>query len=368
MEHARYSPSGSEIWINCPGALEMQDQFDDVETEEAKRGSMLHDFAEKRLKGKFVTKKKFGEDWENWKSLTQEDRNQVEFYVSHIEFFSGNQYVEERVNFPEFVPEGFGTVDFATFDEKTKTVYIRDAKFGRVEVRAKKNTQMMLYALGFLKTYDSEYNSIKKFEIGIVMTQYRSIDLWEITVEDLLTWANTELKDAVSKTLVKNPELVAGSHCIYCDALANCATSAKHGFNIFSDYQDVLLTNEQFSKVLKQLDKIKRWVTKVEETAKDKALAGEKIPDFKLVKGRRRQSWNDEHHAAQYLSAKLTADVAKPRVLISPSTAKELIDERTKRFLEKNLIDWNNGPLVLVPRSDKKEEFSLAKSKFKKLR
>ena len=44
--HAKLSASGSRLWINCSGSVELEEQFPDVENEYARYGTEAHKLAE----------------------------------------------------------------------------------------------------------------------------------------------------------------------------------------------------------------------------------------------------------------------------------------------------------------------------------
>lgn len=44
--HAKLSASGSNRWISCPGSVELEEQFPDLENEYALYGTETHKLAE----------------------------------------------------------------------------------------------------------------------------------------------------------------------------------------------------------------------------------------------------------------------------------------------------------------------------------
>lgn len=65
--------------------------------------------------------------------------------------------VEQRLDFSEYVPEGFGTGDCVIVGDGTLSVI--DFKYGvGIVVEAEKNPQMMCYALGALALFDGIYD------------------------------------------------------------------------------------------------------------------------------------------------------------------------------------------------------------------
>src|SRR5699024_3642665 len=71
----------------------------------------------------------------------------VQQYVDFVRLFDGELGVEQRVDFTDWVPEGFGTSDaIIVEDERLVTI---DLKYGQgVRVHAEGNTQALCYALG----------------------------------------------------------------------------------------------------------------------------------------------------------------------------------------------------------------------------
>ncbi len=65
--------------------------------------------------------------------------------------------IEQKLDFPKYVPEGFGTGDCVIIGDGT--LYVIDYKHGKgVEVQADNNSQMMCYALGALNLFDGIYD------------------------------------------------------------------------------------------------------------------------------------------------------------------------------------------------------------------
>jgi hypothetical protein len=93
---------------------------------------------------------------------------------------------EVRVDFSDYVPEGFGTCDNVMIGGDTIT--ITDYKHGKgVQVDAESNTQMMLYALGALKKYAQIFgDTIKNVRLCIVQPRIVSEpSVWDTTVDEL---------------------------------------------------------------------------------------------------------------------------------------------------------------------------------------
>ncbi len=100
--------------------------------------------------------------------------------------------VEQRLDFSNYVKDGFGTGDLVIVADDVLQVI--DFKYGKgVTVSAELNPQMMLYALGALNLYGYLYD-IKTVKTAIVQPRLDNISEWEISVDELLEWAENTLK------------------------------------------------------------------------------------------------------------------------------------------------------------------------------
>ncbi|MEI3133028.1 MAG: DUF2800 domain-containing protein [[Ruminococcus] torques] len=159
-DHALLSASSAHRWLKCTKSARLEEQFPDTTSEAAKEGTLAHELAELKVRNYFkpgdVSKrkltfaiKKFKEDplWDD-EMLIHTDT-----YIDYIRDVSIKLpatpfvEVEKRVDFSDYVPEGFGTADCIMI--QGNTLFVIDFKYGKgVPVSAEENPQMMLYALG----------------------------------------------------------------------------------------------------------------------------------------------------------------------------------------------------------------------------
>jgi len=124
--------------------------------------------------------------------------------------------VEQRLDFSNYVPGGFGTGDLVIVADDV--IQVIDFKYGKgVEVSAANNPQMMLYALGDDYLYD-----VKTIKTAIVQTRLNNISEWEISADDLLEWAENTLKPTAELVAKGEGEFKAGSHCRFCKFRSIC--------------------------------------------------------------------------------------------------------------------------------------------------
>lgn len=93
-------------------------------------------------------------------------------------------YIEQRLDFSRFVPEGFGTGDCVII--ANNTMCIIDLKFGKgVPVDPKDNPQLMLYAIGALEDLGFMYD-INRVVLTIAQVRLSNISSWEIPYTTIL--------------------------------------------------------------------------------------------------------------------------------------------------------------------------------------
>ena len=100
--------------------------------------------------------------------------------------------VEHRLDYSEYVPEGFGTGDLVIVADGV--IEVIDFKSGRgVRVDAHRNSQLMLYALGALLEFDPLYD-IHHVRMTIVQPRLNNLSSYEMEADELLHWAETEVR------------------------------------------------------------------------------------------------------------------------------------------------------------------------------
>lgn len=120
-EHAKLSASGSKKWINCPASIAMESKFPDESSEYAKEGTTAHSLGEAKLKlalnhitrvqyHKMIRSLDITEDMEeytdSYRDFVLERYNAVKSQCEDAQI-----HLERRLDFSEWVPDGFGTGD-----------------------------------------------------------------------------------------------------------------------------------------------------------------------------------------------------------------------------------------------------------------
>lgn len=247
--HAKLSASGAHRWINCPGSVVLEENFEDTGSEYAKEGTLAHSVAELKLQKYFmkgIGPKKFKAAMDKFKTSEywQDEMDKyTDLYFDEIKkralAYKDLPYVniEERVDFSSWVPEGFGTCDCIMIYGDTMQVI--DLKYGKgVPVSPEENPQLMLYGLGAYSAYSMFYD-IKKIKLTIIQPRLDSILDWELSIEDLLKFGDN-VKPIADKAYHGSDDLKEGEHCRFCKAKSRCPARASKMFEAVEELKPVM--------------------------------------------------------------------------------------------------------------------------------
>ena len=315
MSHALLSPSSASRWINCPPSALLNAEAGDRDTVFTREGNLAHAVAELKARKHFIgmgpqkygaalRKLKAGELWQD------EMDGHTDAYLDALKdiaaTFAERPYValEQRVDFSEYVPEGFGTADCIMIGGEV--LHIVDFKYGKgVEVSAEDNPQLKLYAIGAIEQYMAFYD-IFTVRMTIVQPRIkREPDTWELPARDLLRWAEDVVKPAAALAAAGDGEFAEGDWCRWCAVRGNCRAraSANTVLEDFGMKQPPLLTDEEVGRALTLGRRLKTWLSDLEEYALTACLNGSDVPGWKAVEGRAVRAWTDQD--AAFKAAKL---------------------------------------------------------------
>jgi len=280
----------------------------------------------------------------------------VQVYVDVVRYLGGEQMYEERVDFSEWVPDGFGTSDAIVLTENKMSVI--DLKYGKGHrVEAQDNVQGILYALGAYAGYGYLYD-IQTVEIIIVQPRLDHISTWELSIEDLLKKGEW-ISQRAEMTQDEHAQRVPGeSQCQWCKAKATCGALQKYTHDLIATDFDNLdklsnpdrLTDEELRAALDAKKLVVSWLDAVETVVTQRLAVGEPFDGYKMVAGRSSRSWIDEVQAATVLESALGVG-AWERKLTSPAKAEKLLGKKNLDIVEA-LISSKEGRPTLARESD----------------
>lgn len=340
--HALLSASGSSRWMNCPGSVRLTRDMPEETSPFAQEGTVAHDIAEKILRGEAEL-----DDYPDHQQLSRYIDFIAEQYDTSMDSIL---FIEERLSYTDWVPDGFGTSDATIINPADKSIHIVDLKWGKgVQVFADNNSQMRLYALGALQRFMFEYE-LETVHMTIVQPRLDHIDTDTISVNALLKFGE-EVKLAARMALMDDaPTIPSPKACQWCKAKTRCRARALDMLsNGTSD--NPLLSNEELSDLLPLAKDLEKWAKDLQAYMLEMAMEGETIRGHKLVEGRSVRRWTD--NAAEVL-AEAVEDSEKlyEKKLLGIGAIEKLVGKK----LVNEVTTKPAGKPALVPSTDKRPE------------
>jgi hypothetical protein len=297
-------------------------------------------------------------------------------YVRDVAGSAGVVLVDRRVNYSTYldVPEqeAWGTLDVAVLlaDE----IVAIDLKYGRgVEVEAgsdlidgnvalaRPNPQLALYALGALQEF-GDFGDFTRVRLAISQPRiHERPSEYDMSVDELERWARSTARSAVlscraaaqlhgrcapleddpgtwESTFLRPGE----KQCRFCKAKATCPALRDDvadtigidaaGPDEFADSSvpsadHIAPTDAWLAAALAKVDMIEDWCKAIRAETERRLLAGQNVPGFKLVQGKRGpRHWSDPAQAEKLLreTFRLPVEKAFDLKLISPTSAEKL--------------------------------------------
>lgn len=374
MSHAVLSPSGAYRWLACTPSARLEQQFPDSSGGAAREGTLAHSLGElllrkwlkqitpaayKKALAKIEKNEFYGasmqEYAEGYATFVMEAFSEAQSYTSDAMIF-----LEQRLNLTDYVPEGFGTGDCVIIADGT--LRIIDLKYGKgVPVDAHENKQMMLYALGALREFDYVYD-IQEVSMTIYQPRLDSVTTYTLSVKELTRWAEKELRPKAALAFEGKGDFVAGKHCQFCRAKAQCKTLAAHNLELakYEFKEGNLLTDTETSDILTRADGFKKWIKAVEEYALNEAVNNDKRwPGFKLVEGRSNRKYTDENAVVEKLKAEGIEEesIYAPRTVLGITAMEKAIGKAAFKEYLSGLVIKPEGKPTLAPEDDKRPAY-----------
>lgn len=381
-EHAILSASGAHRWLKCTPSARLEEKYPDTQSESASEGTFAHSLGELKLRLSLheVSAQKFNEQIAEMQKDPFWSNSLVEYVDEYVDYVL-EQYnealthdkeaallLEQRLDFSEYVPQGFGRGDAVIMSDGT--MQIIDLKYGRnVAVRAENNPQLRLYALGAVTELSCIYD-IDSVAISIVQPRNGGISAEFLTLQDLQAWGES-IKPIAQKAIKGEGEIVPGVHCKFCKAAPRCKAMREQVESVAKvTKSSAEMADDEIAEVLEKAEGIISWLHKVQDYALTEARDnGQKWPGFKLVEGRSNRKYSDEEAVASALADEgyRSEQIFKPMALIGITDMQRLLGKKNFDSLLSDYIIKPPGKPTLVPESDKRPEWNSPDSDFEDL-
>lgn len=385
--HSSWSASGFEQRMLCPGSHVLQRDAERTSTVYSAEGTAAHLLLTWALEqgvsasaylGRIIEADGF--EFEVDEDMARHVQVTID-YVNDVAGETGVVLVDRKVDYSTYLDlepgTAWGTLDVAVLlpDE----IVVIDLKYGMgVEVRAgydladednvvttpRPNPQLAMYGLGAL----AEFADLGDFQrVRLVISQPRisvKPSEYDMMTSSLEAWGRTTARSAVNtcrnaldtyaaydysshnRSAWERTFLSPGEkQCRFCKAAATCpalrdevafavtsepapASPEEFGELVPDMSADLAPADEAWlAAALSKVDVIEAWCTAVRAEVERRLLAGNQVPGYKLVAGKRgARQWSDKAAAEKLLreTFRLPIEKAYDLKLISPTTAEKL--------------------------------------------
>ena len=398
-KHAVLSASSSKQWMHCPPSARLQEKFPNESSVYAEEGTWAHELCEYKVKKYLHERKKRPQSEFFTEEIEQATDVYAEFVISIIEEMRRNGceplcFVEERLDFSNIVPEGFGTGDMIILgkDEQGRgLLHICDYKNGKgVFVDAHENSQMMLYATGALNAYGYIYE-IETVRMSIIQPRLENISTYEMSAANLRDWGES-IRPIAQMAFEGKGEQHPWDWCRFCRAKPVCKACMEEALALareeFLDLDVGALTEDaeetdatapynadtstpvfkapglvsfaELVKVLPTLNRISSWIESVFAFVSGEAINhGVPVEGYKVVEGRSKRIFTDTKAVIKAAESEGYTDIYKQELLTITEFEKMMGKKKFAEILGQ-YVTKPPGKLALVPESDPRPAVDLS--------
>ncbi len=396
--HSTWSASKFESIMLCPGKIVLEAGKPRSASKYAAEGTAAHQVLTWALKeerpaaayiGRLIEADGFTFE------VTDDMAGHVQVCVDYVEALKGDDgivFADIRVNYSQYLDtpelEAWGTADVIV--ARGTELIVVDFKYGMgVEVSAEKNPQMSLYALGALQQFQGVVDVFDRVRMAISQPRIKNAPSeYDLSVEELEAWGRGAARSAVctaknaARTSTEEDQdrwqdlfLRPGEkQCKFCAAKAECPKLrdevSSTAFDITpaspDDFAEAVLPFSGYDHTdaawiaacLSKVDLIEDWCKAIRAEAERRLFAGEPVPGFKLVQGKRgARQWTDAKVAEETLKTmRVKLEDMYDFKLISPTSAEKLAKAGTigpRQWPKlKDLITQSEGKAHVAPASD----------------
>ena len=375
MAHAKLSPSGAHRWMRCAGSLRLELDMPDQPSRYAAEGTAAH-----ALAGNYLDASTAIHPQDCLGEIVYVDGFDIpvdQAMIDHVldyaklvrEYAEGGElHVEQRLSFSDSigVPDSFGTSDAVIIHPDRITII--DLKYGMgVRVDAAENEQLMLYALAALENFGVAYD-FKEVVMVVHQPRLNHVSEYAVPVEHIRAFADRAKEAAHRALFANNPEYVSGEkQCKFCKAKAVCPALKAEVDAMTADvatpedFADLVQDGgAKLAEAMKRVAVIEQWCAAVREEVERRLSAGEPVPGFKLVEGRKgNRKWTDEDYVAMVLrNYNLSREDIFESKLASPTKIEKLLKKKPDvlELVMKHTVRPDGKPSVVYATDQRPEK------------
>ena len=398
-KHALLTASGSERWRNCPPSARLEEHFPNESSAYAEEGTAVHEYCEYLVRRDLHERVRMPQS----DFYTEEMLGYAEIYRQYVleqveklrqEGLNPLVLVEERLDFSNIVPEGFGTGDCLIAAEGK--LHVIDYKNGYHYVSSDHNSQLMLYGIGALNAYDYVFD-VKEISMTIVQPRIENISTFTCSKEELVSWGES-IKPIAQMAFEGKGEQHPGDWCRFCRAKPVCKACMEEALALArEEFLDLdvgalaegaaeaaeaeetdatapynadtstpvfkvpgLVSFAELVKVLPTLNRISSWIESAFAFVSGEAINhGVPVEGYKVVEGRSKRIFTDTKSVIKAAESEGYTDIYKQELLTLTEFEKMMGKKKFAEILGQ-YVTKPPGKLALVPESDPRPAVDLS--------
>lgn len=222
--HSKFSASGAERWLACPGSVELSEGMPDKSSSWALEGTEAHEVLEQVMLNRLGLPNTFFNCAHKHEMLVHA-QNAADFILGLYKRTENSEaLVETRIKLDFIHPEMFGTFDGAVVDH-WGTLHVFDYKYGAgVPVSVRENLQMIFYGLGLAYKFNWNFKVVRLWIIQPRIKGYDGPTFWETPMVELMKYVDIFKKgvERVLKSTGRMQDYAEGPHCHWCRCKSKC--------------------------------------------------------------------------------------------------------------------------------------------------
>jgi len=383
--HALLSASGAYRWMVCTPSAILETRYANESSSFAEEGTLAHELSELKIRSalnlllgiketkeetKLRREKTAGIKINKYYSPEMEELTTE--YCTYVmnEFNEARRIdagaimlIEQKLDFSEYVPDGFGTGDVLIVFGNT--IIVIDLKYGAgKKVSAHQNPQMKFYGLGAINALGDMYD-LKDARLTIYQPRMDNISTFETPVSALIDFALNEVSPKAAMAFEGKGELVTGDHCGFCLHKAKCAAMFKETQALFDEVKEDIFTTSDADllQVFEKSSRVSSYLDAVAAHIKQTALEGKAWEGYKIVEGRANRVITDTEKADSLLKAEgFTDEDIYNMKLKGLGDLEKLVGKKNFETILGSVVHKPAGAPTIAPESDKRPALNLVDS------
>jgi len=354
--HFPFGGSTADRTLNCPAWRKATDALPRVDrsTQAAERGTAMHDVMERAIWNDERVDSVLADITHDFDSFDISQLHTAERCV--LDLFKQYDILDVAVEvLMQREDDVGGSCDIIAAGPDV--CLVADYKFGRMEVSAEANAQLLFYYWLACNDPTTKDMAEKPRVVGAIIqpavsSQPQVYEFSQQQIEDFFRKMPLAIEAAR-----KGGEPRAGSHCAFCAAEPYCSARRQQA------HQTRLLSLDQadsLAAALAMIPQLKSFIAAAEAEAETLVIKnGVQLPGFKAVQKKELRKWADPAQAAQQLTSLNLPNLYTEPALRSPAQIADLLKKSKTEFDITPLLKAPSGDLEVAPLSDKRPEVKL---------